>query len=65
MNIKGKSAIVTGGSYGLGRSIVETLASKGVNVLFVYRSRGEEALAIEKKFGGSEITVKAFQADAL
>lgn len=36
--LRGKNAIVTGGSRGIGKSIVKTLASNGVNVAFTYVS---------------------------
>jgi len=40
-----KIALVTGGSRGLGRSTVESLARKGVGVVFTYHSRGDAAQA--------------------
>lgn len=41
--MKNKVAIVTGGSRGIGRSICETLASKGVHLVINYTSRQEDA----------------------
>ncbi|MCJ7843681.1 SDR family NAD(P)-dependent oxidoreductase, partial [Lederbergia sp. NSJ-179] len=38
-----KIAIVTGGSRGIGKSTVLTLASHGVDSIFTYRSNQEEA----------------------
>ena len=43
--LSGKVAIVTGGSRGIGRAIVELLAGQGANVTFFYR--GNEAAANE------------------
>ena len=59
-----KTILVTGGSRGIGRSIVLTLAKHGANVIFTYLSSSEKAdlLAIEaRKFG---VTVDTFQSDA-
>ena len=49
-------AIVTGGSRGIGRSTVESLASRGVSVLFTYHSHREAADAVvgAAKARGSE-----------
>ena len=41
--MKNKVAIVTGGSRGIGRSICENLASKGVHLVVNYTSRQEDA----------------------
>ncbi|WP_439555619.1 SDR family NAD(P)-dependent oxidoreductase [Dyadobacter sp.] len=38
-----KIALVTGGSRGIGRDIVLSLAGKGIDVIFTYRSNQEEA----------------------
>src|SRR6201996_1945562 len=42
----GKIAIVTGGSRGIGRSTVESLARRGVRVIFTYHSHAEDAHAV-------------------
>jgi 3-oxoacyl-[acyl-carrier protein] reductase len=39
-------AVVTGGSAGIGRSIVTELARRGCDVLLTYRSRADEASAV-------------------
>jgi 3-oxoacyl-[acyl-carrier protein] reductase len=46
MNLEGKSAIVTGGSVGIGASIAIKLAECGANVALNYRKHREEAEAI-------------------
>jgi 3-oxoacyl-[acyl-carrier protein] reductase len=46
-NLTGKTAVVTGGSRGIGRAIVTRLARDGATVIFGYRSRDEEAKAVE------------------
>jgi 3-oxoacyl-[acyl-carrier protein] reductase len=43
LDLKGKNAIVTGGSIGIGSSIVLELAKAGANVAFNYRKHKEEA----------------------
>ncbi len=43
MRFAGRTAIVTGGSRGIGRAIVRTLAQEGAKVAFVYRSNKEAA----------------------
>ena len=45
IDLSGKSAIVTGGSRGIGRAIAERLATQGADVAFSYR--GNEAAANE------------------
>lgn len=39
-------AIVTGGSRGIGRSVVESLARRGVRVIFTYHTHREDAAAV-------------------
>ena len=59
-----KIAIVTGGSRGIGRSTVESLARRGVNVIFTFHSHSEDADAVvagARLFG---VQVFALQLDA-
>ncbi|MAS97127.1 MAG: beta-ketoacyl-ACP reductase [Verrucomicrobiales bacterium] len=44
--LSGKNALVTGGSRGIGRAIVERLASSGMDVTFTYVSNDEAAKAV-------------------
>jgi 3-oxoacyl-[acyl-carrier protein] reductase len=56
--LEGKTALVTGGSRGIGRAIALELADAGASVVVGYRSGGEEAEAVAKECGG-----RAVQAD--
>ena len=62
-----KVALVTGGSRGIGRAIVELLASRGYRVLFTYASRASAAAAVVaavKAAGGEARSLRADVADA-
>jgi 3-oxoacyl-[acyl-carrier protein] reductase len=63
MRVSGKIALVTGGSRGIGRSIVETLAREGAKVAFVYKGSQDaaNALAADLTAKGSEVV--AIQGD--
>ncbi len=64
--LKGKSAIVTGGSRGIGKAIVERLLEEGVQVLYCGRNEktGLEALAsFEKQYPGKASFVVADMED--
>jgi len=60
--LKNKTAIITGGSRGIGKSIVLTLAKHGANIVFTYLSSEEKALTVVKeaqKYGGQIIAIKS------
>lgn len=60
--LKGKNAIVTGASKGIGKEIAKKLASCGANIILNYRSSEEEAKKVEeeiKAFGVEVLRVKA------
>ena len=62
-SLAGRSALVTGGSRGIGRAIALELARKGAKVAFTYRSspaRAEEVAAEVRALGG---TCTTFEAD--
>jgi NAD(P)-dependent dehydrogenase (short-subunit alcohol dehydrogenase family) len=61
---QGKIAIVTGGSRGIGRNTIESLAKRGVRTIFTYHSHKADAEAVvaTAKDAGAEAT--ALQLDA-
>ncbi len=62
MNLKGKSAIVTGGSLGIGTAIALKLAEFGANVAINYRKHKDEAEEVIKKvkdFGQNGMVIQA------
>mgnify|MGYP003314678889 FL=1 len=61
---RNKTAIVTGGSKGIGKGIVEKLAESGCNVAFTYLSSEESATEIEKLSDKYSVKIKKYQSDA-
>ena len=59
--LEGQTAIVTGGSRGIGRSVVELLAGAGMDVVFTYHSNPEAAAEVVA--GCPEGKVQAEQVD--
>jgi 3-oxoacyl-[acyl-carrier protein] reductase len=57
-SLEGKTALVTGGSRGIGRAIAAELAGAGASVVVGYRSGAEEAEQVAGEIGG-----RAVQAD--
>lgn len=62
-DLKGKVAIVTGGSRGIGREIASQLAQRGADVAINYRSRSADADDVVKELGDLGIRSMAVQAD--
>ena len=62
--LKGKTAIVTGGSRGIGAAIVREFASRGANVAVIYAGNAEAAEAVcegcRTEFG---VQAKAYRCD--
>lgn len=62
--LDGKTALVTGGSRGIGAAIARRFAEQGANVAFTYRSSSAEAEALAASLSELGVTVKAYQSDA-
>jgi 3-oxoacyl-[acyl-carrier protein] reductase len=63
MRFEGKTALVTGGSRGIGRACVTRLAAEGAKVALLYHSNQEAAEKLLAELKGSPGEVRALQAD--
>ena len=63
MTVKGRIALVTGGSRGIGRAIVESLARAGAKVAFVYSSNSAAADEVVQTLAAEGHETWAIQAD--
>lgn len=66
-NLQHKTALVTGGSRGIGAAIAKRLAKEGANVAITWFSSGDKATAAVneiRKDGGNAIAIQADSADA-
>jgi 3-oxoacyl-[acyl-carrier protein] reductase len=61
--LAGKIALVTGGSRGIGRAIVERLAGDGVDVVFFYRGNAEAAREVVNAITAADGKAEAIQVD--
>ncbi len=59
--LDGKIALITGGSRGIGKAIVQRFVEEGAKVAFTYRSSAESANQIVNELGDN---AKAYQSDA-
>lgn len=60
--LKGKCAVITGASRGIGKCIAKKFAKEGANVVINYRNNEEEALKVKKELedlGSQVLVVKA------
>ncbi|HAD05226.1 MAG: oxidoreductase [Desulfuromonadales bacterium GWD2_61_12] len=62
--LNGKTALVSGGSRGIGAAIVRALAAEGANVAFTYSKSAEQAEALAKELTAGKVRVKGYRADA-
>ena len=63
IDLTGKNALVTGGTRGIGRAIVEALAAAGARVAFTYHSSTGEADVLKQELESKESVCAAFQGD--
>jgi 3-oxoacyl-[acyl-carrier protein] reductase len=62
--LRGKTALITGGSRGIGEAIVLKYASEGADVVFTYVSSEEKALAVKSAAEALGVRVLAIRSDA-
>jgi 3-oxoacyl-[acyl-carrier protein] reductase len=64
IDLSGRTALVTGGSRGIGRAIANRLATQGADVAFTYRGNEEAAAACTAELEGLGRRALAIQANA-
>ena len=62
--LEGKTALITGASKGIGRSIANRFAEQGANIAFTYLSSVEKGLALEKELIETGVKAKGYRSDA-
>jgi 3-oxoacyl-[acyl-carrier protein] reductase len=62
--LENKVALITGGSRGIGKGIVEVFAQQGAHVAFTFNSSAEVANALAKELSKDGVQVRAYQSDA-
>jgi 3-oxoacyl-[acyl-carrier protein] reductase len=62
--LKGKTALVTGASKGIGKAIAMKFAEQGANVAFTYLSSVEQGQALETELASKGIKAKGYRSDA-
>lgn len=62
--LEGKTAIITGGSRGIGKGIVEIFAQHGANIAFTYNSSAAPAEQLAQQIAGMGVKAKAYKSNA-
>lgn len=62
--LKGKNALITGASKGIGKAIALKFAEQGANVAFTYLSSVEQGKALEQELASKGIKAKGYRSDA-
>ena len=62
--LKGKNALITGASKGIGKAIAIKFAEEGANVAFTYLSSVEQGKALEEELSSKGIKAKGYRSDA-
>jgi 3-oxoacyl-[acyl-carrier protein] reductase len=62
--LQGKTALITGGSRGIGAAMVRAFAAAGANVAFTYQSSAGPAEALAAECSTDAVRVKAYASDA-
>ncbi len=64
MLLKSKTALITGGTRGIGYAIAKKFAQEGCNVAFTYLSSEEKAKQVEAELQALGVKAKAYKSDA-
>ncbi|RYD83696.1 MAG: 3-oxoacyl-[acyl-carrier-protein] reductase [Sphingobacteriales bacterium] len=62
--LEGKVALITGGSRGIGKGIVQKFAEQGCNIAFTFLSSVEKARQFEEELAQTGIKAKGYQSNA-
>ena len=61
--LQNKVCLVTGGSRGIGRAIVNAMADDGADVAFTYQHSQDQALALENAVRQKGVRCRSYKAD--
>ncbi len=62
--LENKTALITGGSRGIGAGLVKHFAKSGANVAFTYRSSADASNQLIESLNNCKVSIKAYQSDA-